>query len=187
MRHGLTIAAALLAAPAFAAPSPATTTQPAKLMAAAPAKPAAAKPMMSDKSQIEGLERGFIAGWKAKNVNKVMSYYDKGGLFVFDVGTPRDHPSWASYKKDWSDFFAENPDLGELKLTDLAITVSGDTAWSHSVQGPVTATIGGKKTPLTVRVTDVYHKAGGRWLIVQEHVSVPVDFQSGQADFSSKP
>jgi len=40
---------------------------------------------------------------------------------------------------------------------------------------------------LTVRVTDVYRKIDGKWLIVHEHVSVPVDIKTGQGDLQSKP
>lgn len=191
MRHGIKLAAvsaaAMLASPAFAAPNPATNAPPAKLSAAAPAKPAAAKPAMSDKAQIEALERGFIAAFNAKNVTRIMSYYDKGGVFVFDVSTPREHPSWASYKKDWEDFVADDPGPIEIKLSDLAITVSGDVAYSHSIQGGYTTNKAGQKNDLVVRVTDVYRKIGGRWLIVQEHVSVPVDFATGKPDMLSKP
>ena len=42
-----------------------------------------------------------------------------------------------------------------------------------------------KAIDLTVRVTDVYIK--GHWLIVHEHVSVPVDLDTGKPDLSSKP
>jgi len=38
-----------------------------------------------------------------------------------------------------------------------------------------------------VRVTDVYRKVGGAWLIVLEHVSVPVDLGTGKGDLASKP
>ena len=34
---------------------------------------------------------------------------------------------------------------------------------------------------MTVRVTDVYRKIDGKWLIVQEHVSVPIDFSRAEA------
>ena len=42
---------------------------------------------------------------------------------------------------------------------------------------------------MTVRLTDVYRKVDGKWLIVQEHVSVPIDFSSGKPvpDLMSKP
>jgi DNA-binding transcriptional ArsR family regulator len=45
----------------------------------------------------------------------------------------------------------------------------------------------GKKLDLTVRVTDVYKKAQGRWLVIHEHVSVPVDLETGKPDLASKP
>jgi ketosteroid isomerase-like protein len=169
------------------AATPAKAAAPANKPAATAAAPAAAKPAMSDKAQIEALERGFMAAFSAKNVNRIMSYYDRGGLFVFDVSTPRDHPSWVSYKKDWEDFAAENPGPASFKISDLAITVSGDVAYSHSIQGGYTTGKDGKQKPLVVRVTDVYRKIGGRWLIVQEHVSVPIDFATGQPDMMSKP
>ena len=40
---------------------------------------------------------------------------------------------------------------------------------------------------LTVRVTDVYKKIKGKWLIVHEHVSVPVDLDTDKPDLQSKP
>jgi ketosteroid isomerase-like protein len=158
--------------------------------AAAPAKPAApaaARPGPSDRAQIAALERGFMAAFNAKNVTRIMSYYDKEGLFVFDVVTPREFPSWASYKKDWEGLMAMNPGPLEMKLSDLAITVSGDVAYGHSIQGGYMTDKAGKKSDLVVRVTDVYRKIDGRWKIVQEHVSVPVDFATGQPDMLSKP
>jgi ketosteroid isomerase-like protein len=40
---------------------------------------------------------------------------------------------------------------------------------------------------MTVRVTDVYRRINGKWLVVHEHVSVPVDLNTMQPDVSSKP
>jgi len=45
----------------------------------------------------------------------------------------------------------------------------------------------GKKLDLTVRVTRVYKKTRGQWLIIHEHVSVPVDLDTGKPDLASKP
>jgi ketosteroid isomerase-like protein len=152
-----------------------------------PAAPAAARPAPSDKAQIAALERGFMAAFNAKNVGRIMSYYDKNGLFVFDVVVPRDYPSWASYEKDFQDLFAANPGPLDMKLSDLAITVVGDVAYGHSIQGGYFTDKAGKKTEMVVRVSDVYRKVGGRWKIVQEHVSVPIDLATGQPDMLSKP
>jgi ketosteroid isomerase-like protein len=45
----------------------------------------------------------------------------------------------------------------------------------------------GNPIDVNIRVTDVLRKAKGKWLIVHEHVSVPVDLATGKADLASKP
>ncbi len=49
------------------------------------------------------------------------------------------------------------------------------------------STADGSKTHLVVRFTDVLRKSAGKWLIVQEHVSFPVDPTTGKADMLSTP
>jgi ketosteroid isomerase-like protein len=39
----------------------------------------------------------------------------------------------------------------------------------------------------TVRVTDGYRKVAGEWLIVLEHISVPVNLATGKPDLASTP
>ena len=166
------------AAAAAPAATPATT---------APA-PAVAKPAgPGDKAQIQALEKGFAAALSAKNVTGIMSYYAHDGLFVFDVAPPRQHVGWADYRKDWQDFMGEISGPLSFTLSDLAITTVGPVAWSHSIQAMHYAAKDGSKKAFVVRVTDVYRKLAGKWLIVQEHVSVPVDFETGKPDLMSKP
>jgi hypothetical protein len=40
---------------------------------------------------------------------------------------------------------------------------------------------------LVTRETDVYRKINGKWLVVEEHVSFPVDVATGKPDLLSKP
>jgi uncharacterized protein (TIGR02246 family) len=153
---------------------------------AAPAATEAAKPAPSDKAQIAALEKRFAAAVNAKDVGKVMALYAKSGLYVYDVVPPRAYVGWAAYKKDWEGLFKDAyPGPITFSMADLSITASGDMAYSHSVQ---TIEAPGAATPkMTVRVTDVYRKTGGKWLIVHEHVSVPVDPATGKGDLESKP
>jgi ketosteroid isomerase-like protein len=67
------------------------------------------------------------------------------------------------------------------------VNVDGNLAYSDSFQHHLAKTKAGGSHDLTVRVTDVYRKSGGKWLIVQEHVSVPMDLQTGKADLQFKP
>jgi ketosteroid isomerase-like protein len=44
-----------------------------------------------------------------------------------------------------------------------------------------------KRIKFGFRVTDVYRKIGGKWLIIHEHVSVPVDPATAKANLLSQP
>jgi ketosteroid isomerase-like protein len=171
----------LAAAGAAGAATPPATT-------ATSPHPAAANPTgPSDRAQIEALERGLNAGVNARNVDKVMSYYAREGLFVFDVTPPREHVGWADYKKDWEDLFAGFPGPVTNQMSEVSITVVGSVAYGHSIQDGHFTAKDGSSMELVVRVTDVYRKLGGRWKIVQEHVSVPVDLDTMKPDVLSKP
>ncbi|HEY7887837.1 MAG TPA: nuclear transport factor 2 family protein [Steroidobacteraceae bacterium] len=141
-----------------------------------------------DKAAIEALEARFAAAFNAKDVNAIMQLYEPGpGLFVFDAAPPRQHVGWADYKADWEDTFKAMPSVSHFSISDLTITVVGPVAYGHSIQTGVFTGANGSKGRFVVRVTDVYRKIHGAWLIVQEHVSVPVDLNTGQADLLSKP
>ena len=141
----------------------------------------------SDRAQLMALEKGFNAGFNAKDAKKVMSYYARQGLFVFDVTPPRQHVGWADYKKDWDDLFAAFPGPVTVTITDQALTVVGEVAYGHNIQDSHFTAKDGSKVELVVRVTDVYRKIAGKWLIVQEHVSIPVDLDTMKPDPLSKP
>jgi ketosteroid isomerase-like protein len=141
-----------------------------------------------DKAAIEALEARFTAAFNAKDVNAIMRVYEPGpGLFVFDVTPPRQHVGWADYKTDWEDTFKPIRGPVHFSISDLSITVVGPLAYGHSIQESVFTWANGSKADVIVRVTDVYRKIHGRWLIVQEHVSLPVDLNTGKADLLSRP
>jgi ketosteroid isomerase-like protein len=65
--------------------------------------------------------------------------------------------------------------------------VVSDVAYGHSIQRIVGTGVKGDPLDLTTRVTDVYRKLRGKWMIVQEHISIPVDLDTGKPDYASKP
>ena len=141
-----------------------------------------------DEAAIRALEDRFAAAVNAGDVNAIMkSYVPDQSLVVFDVVPPRQYIGADAYRKDWMDFSAMFKSPPKFDMTDLAITTDGKLAFSHSIQRVVGTDPNGQPLDLTVRVTDGYRKIGGNWLIVHEHVSVPVDIASGKADLSSKP
>jgi len=149
--------------------------------------PAAAQPT-SDEAKIRALEAQFAAAFNAKDADAIMKVYvPNESLVVFDVVPPRQYVGANAYRKDWQDFFAHVKGPLKFEISDLGITTDGRLGYSHSIQRVSGTDSKGQPIDLTVRVTDVYRKIRGNWVIVHEHVSVPVDLDTGKPDLSSKP
>jgi uncharacterized protein (TIGR02246 family) len=142
----------------------------------------------TDATQIRSLEQQFAAAFSAKDVDAIMKVYvPDDSLFVFDIGVPRQHVGAADYRKDWQQFFATFKGPLKFEVTDVTVTIDGTTAYGHSIQHTIGTDTKGARQEFAVRVTDVYRKIDGKWLIVQEHVSVPIDFATGKPDMMSRP
>jgi ketosteroid isomerase-like protein len=150
--------------------------------------PAAAKAGGGDVAQIEALEARFAAAVKAKDVDAIMGFYvPTRRLVVFDVAPPRQYIGAAAYRKNWEGFFATVKGLPKFTISDLFVAADRNLAYSHSIQHVSGTDTRGKAFDLTVRVTEVYRRIGGVWLIEHEHVSVPVSLETDKPDLASKP
>ncbi|HEY3786558.1 MAG TPA: nuclear transport factor 2 family protein [Steroidobacteraceae bacterium] len=140
------------------------------------------------KAAIEALTQRFVEAFNAKDADSIMKLYAPGPqLFVFDVTPPREIVGWDNYRKDWQELFAASPGPLKFSVSDLVISTAGTVAYSHRIDHPQFTRKDGSKHEVAFRVTDVYRKIHGEWLIVQEHVSVPVDLATGKPDLMSKP
>ncbi len=149
-----------------------------------------AESQSKDEQAIRALETKFAMAFAAKDVDAIMKFYAPGNeLLVFDLVTPRQYAGWDAYKKDWQDTFALMKDTPEFDTRDLSVTTDGKLAWSHSIQHAKWTGTDGSPFEMTVRVTDCYRKIDGKWLIVLEHVSVPLDMSGPKPvpDMMSKP
>jgi ketosteroid isomerase-like protein len=135
-------------------------------------------PSNDDLSQLHTLEKELVTAMNNKDVDALMTAYAPvKSLFVFDVvGPPSVHFGWDEYRAAFTQMFAAIAGPLSHSISDLDIEVSGDVGYGRSLQH--VSGVGakdGKPFDYTVRVTDVYRKIGGKWLIVQEHVSLPID------------
>ena len=150
--------------------------------------PTAAAAPATEEAKIRALEAQFAAAFNAKDADAIMKVYvPNESLVVFDVVPPRQYVGANAYRKDWQDFFAHVKGPLKFEISDLGITTDGRLGYSHSIQRVSGTDSKGQPIDLTVRVTDVYRKIRGNWVIVHEHVSVPVDLDTGKPDLSSKP
>lgn len=158
------------------------------IAAAMPVQPASADSKSGNEAQIKMLEDKLAAAVSARNVDAIMSaYVPDQTLFVFDVVPPRQYVGAQAYRKDWIDFLAMFKGPVQLQINDLSVQADDKMGWGHSIQHVSGTGTKGQPINLTVRVTDVYRKIKGQWLIIHEHVSVPVDLDTGKPDLSSKP
>ena len=149
--------------------------------------PAVAQPT-DDEAKIRDLENLFAAAVNAKDLDAIMKVYvPDETLLVFDVVPPRQYVGAKAYRKDWGDFLALFKGPLKFEITDLQITAADPLGYSHSIQHVSGTDAQGQPIDLTVRLTDVYRKINGNWLIVHEHVSVPVDLDTNEPDLESKP
>ena len=156
------------------------------LIAMAGTAPARAQAGSGDKASIQALYQEFSDAFDKKDVKTIMSLYAPD-VFVFDLVPPRQYVGYDAYKKDWDDTFASLPGPSTTKITDLDITMAGTVAYSHYIVDGTMTDKDGKSMHMVVRSTDVLRKMNGKWQIVQEHNSFPVDLATGQADMLSKP
>jgi uncharacterized protein (TIGR02246 family) len=141
-----------------------------------------------DKAAIQALEDTFNEGFNSKDVDKIMSVYaPRKQLFVFDVEPPREYTSWEAYKKDWEALFASMPGPLTNTISEQTIHVVGSIAYGHNIETAEFTGKNGAKVKVVVRTTDIYRKINGKWLIVEEHNSVPVDLSTLKPDILSNP
>lgn len=141
-----------------------------------------------DKAAIQALEDRFVAAFNAGDINAIMeNYVPDNSLVVFDVVPRKQYLGADAYRKDWADFFSHFKGTPKIAITDLGITVDGNVGFSYSFQHVTGIDPQGHPVDRTVRVTDGYRKIGGKWLIVLEHISVPVDLKTGKPALTSKP
>jgi len=142
----------------------------------------------ADKAAIQALEDTYNEGFITKDVDKVMSVYIPGKqLFVFDVVPPREYRGADAYKKDYQELFAMFPGPIKNVISEQTIHVVGSVAWGHNIQSGEFTAKDGSTVKIVARTTDIYRKIGGKWLIVEEHNSVPVDLDTMKPDTLSKP
>ena len=134
-----------------------------------------------DEAAIRELEDRFAAALNAGDVDAMMkNYVQDESLVFFDVVPREEYRGANAYRKDWVGFFSHFQGKPKFSITDLGITVDGDLGFSHSFQHVKGTDTHGHSVDRTVRVTDGYRKINGKWLIMLEHVSMPVDLATGK-------
>jgi len=147
-----------------------------------------ARTTANNEAQIRRLIDQWTKAFEARDLSEVMAIYAPGDqLIVYDVVPPLQYTGWDAYKRDFQRFFDQFEGPLQFEFHDLTVAAGPHLAFSYGL-GRVSGRLrNGKKTEYWVRVTECYRKINGRWMIVHDHVSVPVDMATKKAELNLAP
>jgi ketosteroid isomerase-like protein len=113
-------------------------------------------------------------GWATMDAVGQKQYYAQGPHAFFDIA-PLKYASWDEYQagvtKELGDYKAAKFTVND----DVQIYKSGEIYWVTSTVASDMTHKSGKRDMGNFRWTAIFENQDGKWLIVHEHVSVPMD------------
>jgi len=141
-----------------------------------------------DRADIQKLEDRVLAAFRAKDLDGMMAgYAPDEKLVIFDAIPPRQYVGAKAWRADNAGFLERYPGPITVDASDMAITTDGKLGFAHYIFHFTGTSKDGSHDELNFRMTDCLEKRKGRWVIVHEHLSWPVDLATGKADVLSKP
>jgi len=136
---------------------------------------ARAQQKLTDDSTFHKLIDDYCAAWSAGNADAPAKFYAQNdGLVFYDVA-PFKYNGWKEYRGGVQKEFLEGADA--IKLTagkDLKVTRHGLMAWTTVTIHLYEKAKDGKTTDVDMRYTGIWERRGAKWLLVHEHLSVPM-------------
>jgi ketosteroid isomerase-like protein len=123
---------------------------------------------------------------RTKDIEGLMSFYSPG-IIYFDVVPPLLYTGSAALRGRFLAWFdAYDGGIGQ-EIRDSSIEGSGDIAFASMLIRSSGTLKNGHEVGRWVRATSCCQWSNHRWLITHEHISVPVDLESGNAVLDLAP
>lgn len=136
---------------------------------------ARAQQKASDQATFRKLIDGYCAAWSSGNPANAAKYYAKEDSLTFYDLAPFSYSGWKEYEPGVRKTFLDNATSASLTAgKELKVTRRGTVAWT-TVPMHLTAKFkDGKSVDTPVRYTGIWEKRGKNWVLVHEHLSVPL-------------
>lgn len=112
-------------------------------------------------------------GWATLDPSNTAKFYATGPHTFFDIA-PLKYSSWDEYEKGVRGVLAGYKSAKFTVNDDADIHSHGDLVWATSTIAEEMTDKAGKVNMGNFRWTVVFENDGGKWLIVHEHVSAPL-------------
>jgi ketosteroid isomerase-like protein len=141
--------------------SPAASKHKKKTHAPAPTAP--------DKKYLQKL----MDGWSSGDPANMTQYYDQGEYTFFDIA-PLKYNNWAAFQKGVTELLKNYKTFKLTVNDDAQIHTDGNLTWVAATVKEDAVTAAGKHELATLRWTVIFEKQAGKWMIVHEHTSEPL-------------
>src|SRR5215207_2615739 len=136
--------------------------------------------MPSAPSEIRALIDRRSEAMRTKDIDRLMALYAPDVVY-FDLVPPLQYAGSAALRERFSEWFTGWDGPISMETRDVTISVSGDVATAFMLIRASGTRTNGRKVGYWVRTTNGCQRLNDRWLITHEHVSLPVDFETGSA------
>jgi ketosteroid isomerase-like protein len=102
-------------------------------------------------------------------------------IIYFHLVPPLRYVGAAALRSRFSHWFEGWKSPIGMEMHDLNIWVSGDVAGASMLLRASGTRMDGREVGYWVRTSNCCQRSNGKWLMIHEHVSLPVDFASGSA------
>jgi len=125
--------------------------------------------------QLRALVPKIVQAWESMDLGKIDPYYAADSdLTFFDIA-PLKYANWAEYRTGVQKmFFEPNRSLKFTLKDDLRIHRRGQLAWATFTFGADVVSKQGANSHLDGRWTLLLEQRKSQWVVVHEHVSVPL-------------
>jgi uncharacterized protein (TIGR02246 family) len=121
-----------------------------------------------------------------QDVDSIMALY-ADDVIAYDVVPPLQYVGKDAYRADYQQFLSQYEGNLRVEVRDLHVGATGDLGYAAGLELISGTLKNGQKSDVWLRFTSLFRKSNGRWLDFHDHVSVPVDIESGKAMLDLKP
>jgi ketosteroid isomerase-like protein len=129
----------------------------------------------SDSATFRKLIDAYCAAWSSGNPENAAKFYAQEDGAVFYDLAPFSYHSWKEYKTGvQKQFFDTTQSVSLTAGKELKVTRRGSIAWTTVPMHLSVTAKDGRKSEAEVRYTGIWERRGTNWVLVHEHLSVPM-------------
>ncbi len=116
----------------------------------------------------------YYDAWNSGDLDKAGAFYAKDADLIFYDVTSLEYHGWSDYKTGVQKLLAGYSSLKLVPRDDLKSGRQGKIAWTTLTFHLIGTTKAGAKSDVLCRHTAIWEKRKRGWLVIHEHVSVPL-------------